>query len=85
MDELRGLDSLVHCTLKCCDLPYQYIGDYHEALVHSLFHPIRNKVSPTITLRMSYEFLFCSEPCRRRILSIRRIIGTWDRAIMSSI
>ncbi|RHZ47396.1 putative cysteine synthase B, partial [Aspergillus thermomutatus] len=41
--ELAGPDGLVHCVFICCDLPYQYIGEYFTKLGAEKFHPIRNE------------------------------------------
>lgn len=32
----------VHCVFLCCDLPYQYIGEYFDKLGDAAFPPIRN-------------------------------------------
>lgn len=43
--ELAGPDGLTHCVFLCCDLPYQYIGEYFQNLRSEQFPPIRNEVS----------------------------------------
>lgn len=43
--ELAGPDGITHCVFLCCDLPYQYIGEYFEKLGSEQFPPIRNEVS----------------------------------------
>lgn len=45
LSELSGPDGLTHCVFLCCDLPYQYIGEYFQKLGSDKFHPIRNEVS----------------------------------------
>jgi cysteine synthase A len=53
--ELAGPDGLVHCVFVCCDLPYQYIGEYFSKLGAEKFHPIKNQVSlPYLLLTPSY-------------------------------
>lgn len=46
LGELAGPDGLTHCVFLCCDLPYQYIGEYFQKLGAEEFPPIRNEVSP---------------------------------------
>ncbi|KAK1142279.1 hypothetical protein N8T08_008024 [Aspergillus melleus] len=41
--ELAGPDGTVHCVFLCCDLPYQYIGEYFSNLGADKFHPIQNE------------------------------------------
>ncbi|KAF4292376.1 hypothetical protein KXV22_005456 [Aspergillus fumigatus] len=41
--ELAGPDGLIHCVFICCDLPYQYIGEYFSKLGEEKFHPIKNQ------------------------------------------
>jgi cysteine synthase len=46
LQPLRGTDNgLIHCVFLCCDLPYQYIGEYFSKLGKESFPPIRNEVS----------------------------------------
>ncbi|KAL4803995.1 tryptophan synthase beta subunit-like PLP-dependent enzyme [Aspergillus unguis] len=42
LDELKR-DGLVRCVFMCCDLPYQYIGEYFDRLGEDKFHPIKNE------------------------------------------
>ncbi|KAL4787604.1 tryptophan synthase beta subunit-like PLP-dependent enzyme [Aspergillus varians] len=42
LSELAGPDGSIHCVFLCCDLPYQYIGEYFERLGEDKFHPIKN-------------------------------------------
>lgn len=44
LTELAGPDGLTHCVFLCCDLPYQYIGEYFQKLGSEQFPPIRNEV-----------------------------------------
>ena len=44
LDEVRNDDGSIHCVFLCCDLPYQYIGDYFSKVDESNFHPVRNNV-----------------------------------------
>lgn len=44
LGELRGPDGSIHCVFLCCDLPYQYIGEYFDKLGSEKFHPIMNEV-----------------------------------------
>lgn len=44
LGELRGPDGSIHCVFLCCDLPYQYIGEYFDKLGSEKFHPITNEV-----------------------------------------
>jgi cysteine synthase len=37
-------NSLIHCVFLCCDLPYQYIGEYFSKLGKESFPPIHNEV-----------------------------------------
>ena len=46
LSSIRGEDGLIHCVFLCCDLPYQYIGEYFQNLGPEKFHPIHNEVSP---------------------------------------
>ncbi|KAL2832460.1 tryptophan synthase beta subunit-like PLP-dependent enzyme [Aspergillus cavernicola] len=41
--ELAGPDGSIHCVFLCCDLPYQYIGEYFQRLESEKFHPIQNE------------------------------------------
>ncbi|KAF2259376.1 cysteine synthase B [Lojkania enalia] len=43
LDELRGPDKLVHCIFLCCDLPYQYLDEYHKILGPNYFAPMINE------------------------------------------
>ncbi|KAB8206320.1 tryptophan synthase beta subunit-like PLP-dependent enzyme [Aspergillus parasiticus] len=43
LSEIAGPDGSVHCVFLCCDLPYQYIGEYFQTLGADKFHPIQNK------------------------------------------
>jgi cysteine synthase A len=45
LSELSGPDGKTHCVFLCCDLPYQYIGEYFQKLGDEQFHPIRNEVN----------------------------------------
>ncbi|KAE8355074.1 tryptophan synthase beta subunit-like PLP-dependent enzyme [Aspergillus coremiiformis] len=42
LPELAGPDGSIHCVFLCCDLPYQYIGEYFQKLDSDKFHPIQN-------------------------------------------
>lgn len=44
LSEIAGPDGLVHSVFLCCDLPYQYISEYFQALGPEKFHPIQNEV-----------------------------------------
>jgi cysteine synthase A len=44
LGDLAGPDGLTHCVFLCCDLPYQYIGEYFQKLGAEEFPPIRNEV-----------------------------------------
>ncbi|PYH98953.1 tryptophan synthase beta subunit-like PLP-dependent enzyme [Aspergillus ellipticus CBS 707.79] len=43
LSQLAGPDESIHCVFLCCDLPYQYIGEYFEKLGPEKFPPIRNE------------------------------------------
>jgi cysteine synthase A len=45
LSELAGPDGITHCVFLCCDLPYQYIGEYFQKLGPERFPPIQNEVS----------------------------------------
>jgi cysteine synthase A len=45
LQHLGGKDGNIHCAFICCDLPYQYLGDYFIKLGDENFPPITNKVS----------------------------------------
>lgn len=45
LTELAGPDRLTHCVFLCCDLPYQYIGEYFQKLGSEHFPAIHNEVS----------------------------------------
>jgi hypothetical protein len=45
LSDLAGSDGITHCVFMCCDLPYQYIGEYFQKLGAEEFPPIRNEVS----------------------------------------
>lgn len=54
LDDLAGPDGMTHCVFLCCDLPYQYIGEYFQKLGSEQFPPIRNEVSVlSLTCRVS--------------------------------
>ena len=42
LDELRSDAGDIHSVFLCCDLPYQYIGEYFDKLGDAAFPPIRN-------------------------------------------
>ena len=44
LSQLVGPDGSVHCVFLCCDLPYQYIGEYFEKLGPEKFPPVQNQV-----------------------------------------
>lgn len=48
MSSLRGPDGLVHAVFLCCDLPYQYVDEYHEILGERYFAPIINEVGSSL-------------------------------------
>ncbi|KAL3429003.1 tryptophan synthase beta subunit-like PLP-dependent enzyme [Aspergillus tetrazonus] len=43
LSELAGPDGVTHCVFLCCDLPYQYIGEYFSRLGEDKFHEIKNE------------------------------------------
>ncbi|PYI12023.1 tryptophan synthase beta subunit-like PLP-dependent enzyme [Aspergillus sclerotiicarbonarius CBS 121057] len=43
LSQLVGPDGSVHCVFLCCDLPYQYIGEYFQKLGPEKFPPIQNQ------------------------------------------
>ncbi|KAI6778493.1 putative siderophore biosynthesis protein-like protein [Emericellopsis cladophorae] len=43
LDQLRGENGEVHCVFLCCDLPYQYIGEYFDKLGAEHFPQIHNE------------------------------------------
>jgi cysteine synthase len=47
LSELRGQDGFIHCVFLCCDLPYQYVGEYFQKLGDK-FLPIKNEVCSSI-------------------------------------
>jgi len=49
LGDLAGPDGLTHCVFLCCDLPYQYIGEYFQKLGTEQFPPIHNEVSSFMT------------------------------------
>jgi cysteine synthase A len=59
--ELSGPDGKIHCVFLCCDLPYQYIGEYFQKLGDEQFHPIRNEVNT--------RFMTCWRNCTHRKLT----------------
>lgn len=55
LSEIAGPDGYIHCVFLCCDLPYQYIGEYFQKLGADKFHPIQNEVSSVpLTLIASF-------------------------------
>ncbi|KAK7554596.1 putative cysteine synthase B [Phyllosticta citricarpa] len=40
LKDIANEDGEIHCVFLCCDLPYQYVGEYFEKLDSSHFHPI---------------------------------------------
>lgn len=44
LSELAGDDGEIHCVFLCCDLPYQYIGEYFDKLGETYFPNITNEV-----------------------------------------
>lgn len=42
LGELSNDAGEIHCVFLCCDLPYQYIGEYFDKLGDAAFPPIRN-------------------------------------------
>jgi hypothetical protein len=44
LSRLPRTNGIVHCVFFCCDLPYQYLGDYFDKLGESSFRPIVNEV-----------------------------------------
>jgi cysteine synthase A len=45
LNQLRGSDGSINCVFLCCDLPYQYIGEYFAKLESEKFPKIHNEVS----------------------------------------
>ncbi|CEJ82363.1 hypothetical protein VHEMI02433 [[Torrubiella] hemipterigena] len=43
LSEMAGEDGEVHCVFLCCDLPYQYIGEYFDKLDATQFPAITNE------------------------------------------
>ncbi|KAB8260356.1 tryptophan synthase beta subunit-like PLP-dependent enzyme [Aspergillus pseudonomiae] len=43
LSDLAVPDGSIHCVFLCCDLPYQYIGEYFQKLGAHKFHPIQNE------------------------------------------
>ncbi|KXS95460.1 hypothetical protein AC578_4713 [Pseudocercospora eumusae] len=43
LTQLRSHDNLVHAVFLCCDLPYQYLGEYFDKLGQEAFPPITNE------------------------------------------
>ncbi|EME78712.1 uncharacterized protein MYCFIDRAFT_157466 [Pseudocercospora fijiensis CIRAD86] len=43
LTRLRSDDGLVHAVFLCCDLPYQYLGEYFDKLGQEAFPPITNE------------------------------------------
>ncbi|KAJ5108909.1 hypothetical protein N7456_005584 [Penicillium angulare] len=43
LGDLAGSDGVTHCVFLCCDLPYQYVGEYFQKLGPEQFPPIRNE------------------------------------------
>ncbi|PVF95680.1 cysteine synthase B [Serendipita vermifera] len=41
-DRLRGPEGKIDCVFICCDLPFQYIGEYMQQLGSEHFPPIHN-------------------------------------------
>jgi hypothetical protein len=50
LSELRGQDGFIHCVFLCCDLPYQYVGEYFQKLGDRAAFP---------TLIVAVEVHFC--------------------------
>ncbi|KAJ7732118.1 tryptophan synthase beta subunit-like PLP-dependent enzyme [Mycena metata] len=42
LDKLRGPNGKIKCAFICCDMPFQYIGEYFDKLPSSLFPKIVN-------------------------------------------
>ncbi|KAM4054578.1 pyridoxal-phosphate dependent enzyme [Hirsutella rhossiliensis] len=43
LHELAGPDGEIHCAFMCCDLPYQYVGEYFDKLDETHFPKIKNE------------------------------------------
>lgn len=54
LSDLSGSDGKTHCVFLCCDLPYQYIGEYFQKLGDEQFPPIRNEVNTNSMMRWRY-------------------------------
>lgn len=55
LDQLRNDDGSIHCVFLCCDLPYQYLGEYFDKLDAERFHPITNKARvPKLSMGSSW-------------------------------
>lgn len=44
LHQLANEDGLIHSVFLCCDLPYQYLGEYFDKLGSESFPPIQNEV-----------------------------------------
>ncbi|GMF79019.1 unnamed protein product [Aspergillus oryzae] len=55
LSEIAGPDGSIHCVFLCCDLPYQYIGEYFQKLGADKFHPIQNERSPVVLFTHFYN------------------------------
>jgi cysteine synthase A len=42
LHELANESGEIPCVFLCCDLPYQYMGEYFDKLDSSCFPPIQN-------------------------------------------
>lgn len=78
LDDLAGADGLTHCVFLCCDLPYQYIGEYFQKLGAEEFRPIRNEVCP-IYDASSKETSFLTIVQRLTKVDLHRYDEAWER------
>lgn len=63
LTSLAGEDGLVHCVFICCDLPYQYIGEYFSKLGPDYLNPIHNQNLTKVDL-YRYDEAWEREPAK---------------------
>lgn len=75
LSELVGPDGSIHCVFLCCDLPYQYIGEYFQRLGEDKFHPIQNEVCCFLPVFHALRYSCLTEPNQGRPIPLRRKLG----------
>ncbi|KAK8197429.1 putative cysteine synthase B [Phyllosticta capitalensis] len=76
LKDLANEDGEIHCVFLCCDLPYQYVGEYFEKLDSSHFHPIVDaRLGAVDKYRYDEAWELTIEDALNRFFDVRMTVG----------